>query len=646
MTNSSTADGSLQTFGLSEFRPGQERVIQALRAGRSALAIFPTGAGKSLCYQLPALEFDGLTIVVSPLLSLMKDQVDALRSKGLSAERLDSTLGLDETRRVAQAVRAGTVKLLYVSPERFSSERFRAGMAGKKLSLLAVDEAHCISEWGHNFRPDYLKLASHAKELRAERILALTATAPPKVAAEIAVGFGIEAQDVVNLGVYRPNLTIHATPCTAKERPNFLLDRLRSRPRGATIVYATLQKTAEEVARLLASQGLPARAYHGGMKPEEREAVQDWFIGRPDAVVAATIAFGMGIDKADLRYVYHYNLPKAVENYTQEIGRAGRDGEPATCEIFSAADDVTTLENFAYGDTPTAAAVEGMLREAFDSGDEIELSMYDLSGAHDIRPLVAETLLVHLELAGMLEATGTKFAEVQFVPLRSSKEILEGMNAERSEFLRGVFKSARKASKWFRLDVDAAAAKLNQPRQRIMTALDYLAERGDLTLKTAGARQCYRVLKRPQDRAALVELLLKGFRDRERRDVERTRMMFEFSQSPGCLHRRLGDYFGEARESDCGHCGWCLGERTEAPTASAARDLARIPDAIWSEPQSPALASSRQRTRFLCGIASPAAGRLKLGRHPNFGALAEIPFGTVMRKVQEMNRAPAPEGAG
>lgn len=646
MTIAPTANDALQTFGLSEFRPGQERVIESLRAGRSALAIFPTGAGKSLCYQLPALEFDGLTIVVSPLLSLMKDQVDALRSKGVSAERLDSTLGLDETRRVGQAVRAGTVKLLYVSPERFSSERFRANMAGRKLSLLAVDEAHCISEWGHNFRPDYLKLASHAKELRAERILALTATAPPKVAAEIAAGFSISAQDVVNLGVYRANLTLHATPCTAKDRPALLLDRLRSRPRGATIVYTTLQKTAEEVARLLASAGLPARAYHGGMKSEEREAVQDWFIGRPDAVVAATIAFGMGIDKADLRYVYHFNLPKAVENYTQEIGRAGRDGGPATCEIFSAADDVTTLENFAYGDTPTAAAVEGVLREAFESGEEIELSMYDLSREHDIRPLVAETLLVHLELAGMLTATGTKFAEVQFAPQRSSKEILDGMNPERTDFLRGVFKSARKASKWFHLDVDDAASKLNQPRQRIMTALDYLAERGDLTLKTAGARQCFRVLKRPEDRAALVESLLKGFRDRERRDVERTRMMFEFSQGPGCLHRRLGDYFGETRERDCGHCGWCLGERTEAPTASAPRNLAVVPDAVWSEPQSPALASARQRTRFLCGIASPAASRLKLARHPNFGALAEIPFGTVMRKLQELNRAPPPEGAG
>ena len=627
-----------ETFGFREFRPGQRRVIDILLAGRSALAIFPTGAGKSLCFQLPALGFDGLTVVVSPLLALMKDQVDALKAKGIAAERLDSTLGLEETRRVAQAVRSGAVKLLYVSPERFSSERFLATLKGKKLSLVAIDEAHCISEWGHNFRPDYLKLAKHALDLQAERVLALTATAPPTVAHEIAAGFGIAKDDIVNLGVYRPNLTLYATPCTVEERPALLLDRLRSRPRGATIVYVTLQKTAEQVAAQIVAAGLPAKPYHAGMKSEEREATQDWFVGRSDGIVAATIAFGMGIDKADLRYVYHYNLPKALENYSQEIGRAGRDGEPATCEIFAAESDVTTLENFTYGDTPTGAAVLGLVREAFGGGDEIELSLYELSGQYDVRPLVAESLLVYLELDGLLMATGTKFAEAAFVPKRSSKEILAGMNEERSTFLRGIFASARKKTKWFYLDLDETAAKLGEPRQRIMTALDFLAERGDLELRTEGARQCYRVLKRPDDERELAKSLLERFREREQRDIARTHAMFAFTQAPGCLNRRLGDYFGEPRNHDCGHCGWCLGERAAALSKPTSRDLDAVPEAVWTEPEALALETSRQRARFLCGISSPAASRAKLSKHPNFGALGDAPFAEVMERLKERRK--------
>jgi ATP-dependent DNA helicase RecQ len=375
------------------------------------------------------------------------------------------------------------------------------------------------------------------------------------------------------------------------------------------------------------------------MKTEEREAVQDWFLSRPDAIVVATIAFGMGIDKADLRYVYHYNLPKAIENYSQEIGRAGRDGEPAVCELFAAASDVVTLENFTYGDTPTAAAVHGMVQDAFNGGDEIELSLYELSGRHDIRQLVAESLLVYLELEGFLTATGAKFAEVSFEPQRGSKEILAGMNEERAAFLRGVFSSARKKTKWFYLDIDATAAKLNQPRQRIMTALDFLADRGDLKIKTGGVRQCYRVLKRPDDEPAQVQSLIERFRERERRDVARTRSMFEFATSAGCLNRRLGDYFGEPRTEDCSHCGWCLGERPGSTPSTPSRDLEAVPDAVWTDPEAPALETARQRARFLCGITSPGASRAKLFRHPNFGSLADVPFSAVMRRLQEMKQA-------
>ena len=283
-------------FGFADFRPGQEQVVEALLDGRSALAVFPTGAGKSLCYQLPALLLDGVTVVVSPLIALMKDQIDALVALGIDAARLDSSLGQDDARSVSDRLRAGNLKLLYVAPERFNNERFLAQLERARISLFAVDEAHCISEWGHNFRPDYLKLAVRARELGAERVLALTATATPAVVGDICSGFRIAAADAVVTGFYRPNLTLLTTPANAADREQLLIDGLRERPPGSTIVYVTLQRTAFRVAALLAAAGLPARAYHAGMTAEDRVAVQEWWTAADANVVVATIAFGMGID--------------------------------------------------------------------------------------------------------------------------------------------------------------------------------------------------------------------------------------------------------------------------------------------------------------------------------------------------------------
>jgi ATP-dependent DNA helicase RecQ len=290
-----------QHFGFSDFLPGQETVIQALFERKAALAVFPTGGGKSLCYQLPAITFPGVTLVVSPLIALMKDQIDFLKRRGVEAARMDSSLSVEDARAAAGKLRSGELKLLYIAPERFNNERFLNDLKRCRIALFAVDEAHCISEWGHNFRPDYLKLAEAAKALGAERVLALTATATPAVIDDICSGFGIPRACAIVTGFYRRNLSLITTPIAREGRGDLLRQRFQTHPPGPAIVYVTLQKTAERVAEQLQSAGFPARPYHAGMEDEVRTEVQEWWMSSDRNIVVATIAFGMGIDKANVR---------------------------------------------------------------------------------------------------------------------------------------------------------------------------------------------------------------------------------------------------------------------------------------------------------------------------------------------------------
>ena len=625
-------------FGFADFRPGQEQVVEALLDGRSALAVFPTGAGKSLCYQLPALLLDGVTVVVSPLIALMKDQIDALVALGIDAARLDSSLGQDDARSVSDRLRAGNLKLLYVAPERFNNERFLAQLAQVKISLFAVDEAHCISEWGHNFRPDYLKLAVRARELGAERVLALTATATPAVVGDICSGFRIAATDAVVTGFYRPNLTLLTTPAEAAERDQLLIDRLRERPPGSTIVYVTLQRTAFRVAALLAAAGLPARAYHAGMTAEDRVAVQEWWTAADANVVVATIAFGMGIDKADVRYVYHLNLPKGLESYSQEIGRAGRDGAPSVCELYACRDDIPTLENFAFGDTPTREAVASLLEEIFanEVGAEFAVSEAQLSTRLDVRPLVLRTILTYLELDGLLRQGTPFYAGYSFRPtLGSFEDVFAGFDAPRADFLRRLVASGKTGRSWTSLDPEEAATTLGEQRPRIVAALAHLEERQLIELRAADARQRYTVLVRPSSAAELLDRLTDRFERREAAETERISRVVSLVTHDGCQVNQLVGYFGETRDTACGHCTFCLtGSAQQLSDVATSPALDHIVDRrqldLLEAAHPQALGAPRQRSRFLCGITSPATSRAKLTRETLFGALADRRFADVL----------------
>ena len=624
----------LERFGFGSFRPGQVEVIQALIGGRSALAVFPTGGGKSLCYQLPALQIDGLTVVVSPLIALMKDQIDFLKGRGIPAARVDSTVGSEESFAVSRAIEEGELKLLYVAPERFNNERFVAEMKRARIGLFAIDEAHCISEWGHNFRPDYLKLAETAVEIGAERVLALTATATPSVVADICRSFKIDSGDAMVTGFYRPNLEMLTTPVSNRDRDGLLLSRLRQRSPGSGIVYVTLQKTAETVAAFLSSNGLSARAYHAGMDPEVRHETQDWWIREPAGIVVATIAFGMGIDKSNVRYVYHYNLPKGLESYSQEIGRAGRDGLPSVVEMLACADDVPVLENFAYGDTPSEDSIQSLVATVLSrpTDEPVPVSYYDLSGQFDMRILVLRTALTYLELLGVIRSGTPIYTGYDLKPLRPVSQIAGQFPGVHGEFVRDLLGVAKMGRIWLSLNPDVAASKLGVERKRVVRAIDVMERQGLIEVKAGDVRIPYTRRGAGLSSPELVADLLQRFHRREDQEIARIQQVLRLVQLDRCQVNELVGYFGEVRSAPCGHCSWCLTGQAQTfpvsdipPIALSRGELNGLRNRC---PQN--LRTPRHLAKILCGLGSPAFTKAKLTRDSLFGALEQHRFSDVV----------------
>jgi ATP-dependent DNA helicase RecQ len=333
-----------QYFGFTSFRPLQEEIIRDSLAGRDVFALLPTGGGKSLCFQLPALARDGLTVVVSPLIALMKDQVDALQASGIPATFLNSSLAAGEARNRLRGLHHGEYRLLYAAPERLMLSGFLADLQKWNVQLVAVDEAHCISEWGHDFRPEYRQLAQLRELFPQVPFMALTATATERVRADIITHLKLRDPKCYVASFNRPNLTYRVIP---KNKPyDQLLNFLRSRPKDSGIVYCQSRKSAEHVAANLTEDGISARPYHAGLTPKERSEHQELFLRDNVRVICATIAFGMGINKPNVRFVVHYDLPKNIEGYYQETGRAGRDGLPSECVLLFSAGDVVKQTQF------------------------------------------------------------------------------------------------------------------------------------------------------------------------------------------------------------------------------------------------------------------------------------------------------------
>jgi len=626
-------------FGFDTFLQGQQEVITQIMKQNSAGAIFPTGAGKSLCYQLPAVLLPHLTVVVSPLLALMKDQIDFLHIHNIPAERLDSTLDREKYVQVLEKATQGELKILMISVERFKNERFRYYLQRMKICLMVVDEAHCISEWGHNFRPDYLKLPQYQQEFKIPQILLLTATATQQVIEDMCKKFSIKPQNIFSTGFYRKNLLLKIEPQINSKRDSYLLKKLKESPRDSTIVYVTLQKTAEEVAEFLSSNRINALPYHAGMKNEEREELQNQFMNGDIDCIVATIAFGMGLDKKDIRRVIHYDLPKSIENYSQEIGRSGRDGKNSHCILIANKENVPVLENFVYGDTPELSAIIKLLYLIKDNQEEfwttkINALSYDLN----IRLLSLKTLLVYLEMMNIIKPQYTYFSEYSFKYLTEPDKIINLFHGERKKFITSLFNHCTTKKIWTYVDIENMLTHYQTERKRIISALEYFDEKKMIELQSKQAVDVYDILDKTFDPISIAEKIFKHFKQKEIAEINRIKNMIDYFQTDECLSIKLAHYFGEQMtQTSCGSCSYCKNGRILFPEPEPKKPLeeydfqeliTQFKGAIQHE------YNILNISKYLCGIGSPLFFKLKIKKLPHFASLEKYSFKEVKKWVE------------
>ncbi|MBA6264194.1 ATP-dependent DNA helicase RecQ [Colwellia sp. Bg11-12] len=639
---SSLVNSLKQIFGFDAFRDGQQQTIEQLLNGQSSLAIFPTGSGKSLCYQLAAIELPHLTIVVSPLLALMKDQLAFLETKGIAAASIDSTLTPVQNQQVMADTRSGKIKILMVSVERFKNERFRQFIDSVNVSMLVVDEAHCISEWGHNFRPDYLKLPNYRQELNIPLVLLLTATATKKVKKDMASKFDILPEHIVQTGFYRNNLDLTVLAVSSKDKNQQLLTNINAQT-GCGIVYVTLQQSAEYVASFLSQQGLNAQPYHAGFISEKRQKIQEDFMSGKVQIIVATIAFGMGIDKADIRFVIHYDLPKSIENYSQEIGRAGRDGLASNCITLANLDGLNTVENFVFGDTPELSGIECVIHNIQQEclNDRWELQGLSLSNTSNIRQLPMRTLLVQLELQGVIKPLFSYFADFKYKFTTNKDDVLNCFEGERKDFLATIFSYSGFKKVWGEPDFDALFQHYGCDRGRVIVALEYLQEKQLITLETKKITEVFSVNKRLLSAENLAKSLHDYFVDKEEKEIKRIATLVRFFELASCLSRNLSLYFNDKNTPEnCGHCSVCRGnfaklsysQRSTLPDDAAIVDMLTTLIEHMSTKHKGVL-SLETMCRFLTGLTVPLFSRNKIKQLPGFGCCENIRYQEVREKV-------------
>ena len=605
----------LAQFGKATLRAGQRQLIELVLAGHNALGVLPTGHGKSLCYQAAAELLGGTSVVVSPLIALMRDQCEALRQLGISAARFDSTLDDEARNAVLAGLAQGALRILFVAPESLENRDLQQALQQRRITLLVVDEAHCVSEWGHSFRPDYLKLPALQRQLRPHATLALTATATPRVQADLGAAFGIAPEHRVVLPPYRANIRRICRPVA--DRMPALLEFLGSGQQLPAIVYCRTRKETEWLAGELATRGFLAAHYHAGLPADQRELLQDAFLRNEITVLVATIAFGMGIDKPDVRSVVHWSTPSSPESYLQESGRAGRDGAPCTSLILLHAPDLVEARNRILAAEPDAEGVLRCVRWLLPAGQRV-VSLWELGTTCDVPDDVPTRALMALEGSIVVESKGSKYYKVK--PLYPIGTITDGRDATECARLRWLDSHRDGEVEDAALAWDCSFAE----------AVEYLYEceaAGEWKLTMRQQALCLRNVAgtAAPDARIVAAGLSTAFARRREADLARQQRIVDMLLAPTCLNDALEQYFVESPRPACGHCSACLGLTAPLPPAPELPPYDPA-DFCSEEKPMPEFDRDSQRRRFLLGLLSPGLMARRLWAHPAYATATGHPW--------------------
>lgn len=604
----------LRLFGKPTLKPGQKALLAAALAGRNTLGVLPTGYGKSLCYQAAAALMGGASVVVSPLLALMREQVATLRKLGVSAWRYDSSLEAREREEALRALAAGEARLLFVAPESLESPALLAALEGVERSLFVVDEAHCVSEWGHSFRPDYLSLPNWQRARGFRCVMALTATASLRVQRDLCDAFGIAEQDVVALSPRRPHLSREVLCPQDKEAA--LLDCLGRPGRLPAIVYVRSRRGGEELTTRLRQAGFEeAMCYHAGLPPSLRAQMQDDFLHNRRRLLVATIAFGMGIDKPDVRTVIHYDMPTSPEAYIQESGRAGRDEAPAESIVFLSGENFLAAHNRVMASEPDAEGVLQCVRWLLPAGSRV-VSFWELSRTCDLPEEVVKGILLELVRAGAVQIVSRGYKYYTARPLFPLHTILDGREAEESARL--TWLAERREG-----EIEAAAEAWGIDDEEALRQLRECVDAGEWKVDLRQRAVRVRTLSTADAREIAANLSASYARRREA-DKERLERLLDILTGGECISAALDAYFTGQGGAHCETCSFCRGALVPRPVFPL-----RVP-APAADPTSavkmPEFSRENQRRRFLLGFSSPALLARRLWNHPLYGSARHIPW--------------------